>query len=293
MDFQRISTWFSHRRSYRYHIGQKKLNHVSSGRSSQGQHSVALDTSTQLSLSHTWRPHVHPFSFHHFTLQIPNHEKLDFKMLSTCQGIVMWKSFGSSFPRIIFIWFLLAMPWTIQFIQYVAWSSYSGFYIQMASWCFVISGHGPVGSLVFKWPRCEMMFLLNLFDWIHFMAVICHFKCWCLTSFEHMCRNVHPEKWTSLSDGQHQWGFDVDGDLKRCLPFHLVNWYHSRLFISHRPSVACGNFRGGQSFLIWNHLHRWILANVSGWRVLVRLRSSSWAKGMLKPRTSHVCSQGM
>lgn len=23
-------------------------------------------------------------------------------------------------------------------------------------------------------------------------------------------RNVHPERWTSLSDGQHQWGFDVD-----------------------------------------------------------------------------------
>ena len=55
------------------------------------------------------------------------------------------------------------------------------------------------------------------------MAVICHFKCFCLTSFEQMRRNVHPEKWTSLSDGQHQWGFDVDGDLKRCLPFRLVN----------------------------------------------------------------------
>ena len=162
-------------------------------------------------------------------------------MLSTCQGIVMWKSFGSSFPRIIFIWFLLAMPWTIQFIQYVAWSSYFGSYIQMASWCFVISGHGPVGSLVlscfqtvwlfFAWQHCGM-FLFNLFDWIHFMAVICHFKCFCLTSFEQMRRNVHPEKWTSLSDGQHQWGFDVDGDLKRCLPFHSVNWYHSRLFLS-------------------------------------------------------------
>ena len=23
-------------------------------------------------------------------------------------------------------------------------------------------------------------------------------------------RNVHPERWMSLSDGQHQWGFDVD-----------------------------------------------------------------------------------
>ncbi|CAK9087690.1 unnamed protein product, partial [Durusdinium trenchii] len=41
-------------------------------------------------------------------------------------------------------------------------------------------------------------------------------------------RNVHPERWTALSDGQHQWGFDVD--------------YGS----------------GGEgSFLIWNHLHRW------------------------------------
>lgn len=45
------------------HIGQKKLNHVSSGRSSQGQHSVSWDTTTQRSFSHTWRPHVHPFSF--------------------------------------------------------------------------------------------------------------------------------------------------------------------------------------------------------------------------------------
>lgn len=168
-------------------------------------------------------------------------------MLSTCQGIVMWKSFGSSFPRIIFTWFLLVMPWTIQFIRYVAWSSYFGFYIQMASWCFVISGHGPVGRLVLKKGVILLLdkmlsrlttsfvgcFFFNLCDWIHFMSVICHFECWCLTSCEHMCRNVHPEKWTSLSDGQHQWGFDVDDDLKRCLPFHLVNWYHSRLFISH------------------------------------------------------------
>lgn len=41
-------------------------------------------------------------------------------------------------------------------------------------------------------------------------------------------RNVHPEKWTALSDGQHQWGFDVkDG-----------------------------------SFLIWNHLHWWNVTQV-------------------------------
>ncbi|CAL1164296.1 unnamed protein product [Cladocopium goreaui] len=46
-------------------------------------------------------------------------------------------------------------------------------------------------------------------------------------------RNVHPERWMSLSDGQHQWGFDVDLG----------------------PS-------GEQSFFIWNHLHRWNVTQV-------------------------------
>lgn len=70
------------------HIGQKKLNHVSSGRSSQGQHSVAWDTTTQLSFSHTWRSHVHPISFDNFTLQIPN----DKDLTSRCWALakVLW-----------------------------------------------------------------------------------------------------------------------------------------------------------------------------------------------------------
>ncbi|CAJ1377527.1 unnamed protein product [Effrenium voratum] len=45
-------------------------------------------------------------------------------------------------------------------------------------------------------------------------------------------RNVHPEKWVTLSDGQHQWGFDVAGA------------------------------SGQESFLVWNHLHRWNVTEI-------------------------------
>ena len=79
------------------------------------------------------------------------------------------------------------------------------------------------------WDVSFSICVIGFISWVSF--VILNVDLWHPVS--NMCRNVHPEKWTSLSDGQHQWGFDVDDDLKRCLPFHLVNWSHSRLFISH------------------------------------------------------------
>ena len=69
-----------------------------------------------------------------------------------------------------------------------------------------------------RWKAASSSFQANYLASLAYLAsrISIHFTvCRCLSVvccsyFVALRRNVHPERWMSLSDGQHQWGFDVD-----------------------------------------------------------------------------------
>lgn len=80
-------------------------------------------------------------------------------------------------------------------------------------------------------------------------------------------RNVHPEIWTTLSDGQHQWGFELeDAGGQVCQAFEAGGdgANASAAAASACEAMACGDELGALGpgaerprFVVWNYAHRW------------------------------------